>query len=167
MLMPQRTAQLSQDLLNAIQEEGPKLRAISEADSETRSGGGSGWSRKQELGHLIDSATNNRVRFAAAALSGAYAGPTYDGEGWVTLGGYQSMPWNTVLDLWSALNTALATLIANIREERLTVHCQVGGGVSVTLDFLIEDYILHMQHHLDHLLGREVSTSYPGAAMGV
>jgi hypothetical protein len=37
----------------------------------------------------------------------------------------------------------------------------------VTLRFLIEDYVLHMQHHLDHILGREKVTQYPGAAAGI
>ena len=165
--MPQRTAQLSQDLLNAVSNETPKLAVITESDAQTRPGGGHGWSRKQELGHLIDSATNNRVRFASAALANSFIGPTYDGIGWVELGGYRTMPWNTVLSLWTDLNRALVTLIANIPDEKLTTSCQVADAPAVTLAFLIEDYILHMQHHLDHLLGREVSTSYPGAAMGV
>lgn len=165
--MSQRTTELSQDLLKALEQETPKLAAISESAAETRPDGGQGWSRKQELGHLIDSATNNRVRFVAAALAGKYTGPTYDGEAWVDLAGYQSMPWKTILDTWSALNQALATAIANIPDNKLTVHCEIGDATAVTLGFLIEDYILHMQHHIDHLLAREVSTSYPGAAMGV
>lgn len=165
--MPQKSVQLSQDLLNAVSNEAPKLAAINEEEAGLRAGGGHGWSRKQELGHLIDSATNNRVRFASAALANSFMGNTYNGIGWVELGGYQQLPWNTVLGLWTDLNKALATLIANIPDEKLTVSCQIGDTPAVTLAFLIEDYILHMQHHLDHLLGREVSTSYPGAAMGV
>ena len=38
-------------------------------------------------------------------------------------------------------------------------------GPAVTLGFVIEDYILHMQHHIDQLLGREVVTQYPGATV--
>jgi hypothetical protein len=165
--MSQRTAQLSQDLLNIVANEGEHLAAIPETDAQTRAGRGRGWSRKLELGHLIDSATNNRVRFATCALANSFVGPTYDGIGWVELGGYQTMPWPIVLALWTNLNRAMATLIANIPDETLTACCQIGDAPGVTLGFLIEDYILHMQHHLDHLLGREVSTSYPGAAMGV
>ena len=165
--MSQRTSQLSQDLLKAVAEEGPKLSALSDSDASLRSGGGPGWSRKQEIGHLLDSATNNRVRFANAALAESYVGPTYDGVGWVKLGGYECMDWKALIALWMAQNNSLAGLISNIPDEKLTVECQVGDGASVTLGFLIEDYILHMQHHLDHLLGSEVSTSYPGAAMGV
>ena len=53
-----------------------------------RPGGGEGWSRKQELGHLIDSATNNRVRFIRATLEGQLSGPSHDARKWVELGGY-------------------------------------------------------------------------------
>lgn len=165
--MSRNSTALAQSLLQAITQEGEKLASISESTAETRHEGTAGWSRKQELGHLIDSATNNRVRFATAALARTYSGPTYDGDGWVKLGGYDAMSWTQILKLWTLQNQALAALINNISDEKLTVHCQVGTGPAVTLAFLIEDYILHMQHHLDHLLGREVSTSYPGAAMGV
>jgi hypothetical protein len=37
----------------------------------------------------------------------------------------------------------------------------VGKDAPVTLEFLIDDYILHMQHHLDHILAREHVTAYP------
>ena len=36
-----------------------------------------GWTRKQVLGHLLDSATNNRQRFVRAATEGRFAGPNY------------------------------------------------------------------------------------------
>jgi len=35
-----------------------------------------GWTRKQIVGHLLDSATNNRQRFVRAALDGTYIGPS-------------------------------------------------------------------------------------------
>jgi hypothetical protein len=47
------------------------------------------------------------------------------------------------------------------------VPCRIGSADPVTLRFLIEDYVLHMQHHLDHILGREKLTQYPGAAAGI
>jgi hypothetical protein len=151
----------------AVVEEGTKLRAVSEKGAESRSGGGTGWSKKEELGHLIDSATNNRVRFVKAALEGKFEGPSYDGPGWVELGGYARMPWNTLIELWSGLNSALAALVDRIPQGRLNCICRVGNGQPVTLEFLIDDYILHMRHHLDHILGRKHLTEYPGAAIGV
>ena len=158
---------LAQRLRSAIAEESTRLRSITEETAAQRSGSEQGWSRKQELGHLIDSATNNRVRFVKAALEGRYEGPTYDGAGWVELGGYAGMPWNALVQLWAGLNSALAVLVERIPEDRLAASCRVGDAPLVTLEFLIDDYILHMQHHLDHIVGRAQLTTYPGAAIGV
>lgn len=157
---------LSHALRETIAAEEPRLRAISEqaASAAQRP---DAWSKKQELGHLIDSATNNRARFVKGALENGFTGPSYDGEGWVALGGYNQMPWSSLIDLWKALNEALVRLVDNIPPERLSAQCRVGDAPPVTLQFLIEDYVLHMRHHLDHIFGREHLTEYPGAAIGV
>ena len=155
---------LAQGLLETIAREAPRLRAITDQDAQTRPGGSDGWSRKQEIGHLLDSATNNRVRFIAAALEGRYSGPTYDGVGWVEIGGYAHAPWTDLIDLWESANHALATAVSNIPEKQLSAPCRIGAHETVSLHFLIEDYILHMQHHLDHILARAQMTAYPGAS---
>lgn len=143
---------LAAGLQKTIQEEEPKLRAILEVTAATRSAIAEGWSRKQELGHLIDSAANNRVRFIVAALNRNYAGPTYDGRGWVELGGYSDTPWTDLVELWTRLNEALVRTIERIPHERLSTLCTINEGAPVSLGFLIEDYVLHMRHHLDHIL---------------
>jgi hypothetical protein len=157
------TQDLGERLKKTIAEEGPKLRAIPATTAATRPGTGEGWSRKQELGHLIDSATNNRVRFIVAALDRNYMGPTYDGRGWVEIGGYADTLWVDLVDLWTHLNEALARALERIPNDRLSTQCKIGEGGPVSLRFLIEDYVLHMQHHLDHILDRERQTHYPGA----
>jgi hypothetical protein len=43
------------------------------ADTPWRVGG---WTRKQIVGHLLDSAANNRQRFVRAGIDGHYAGPS-------------------------------------------------------------------------------------------
>jgi hypothetical protein len=157
---------LGEALQNAIDREVPRLQAITD-DAAVKPAGQREWSRKEELGHLIDSATNNHVRFVRGALEPEFRGPGYDQEGWVGLHGYNELPWVTLIDFWRRYNSLLAHLVARIPEDRLQTRCVVGTGAAVTLGFLIEDYILHMQHHLDHILGREEITQYPGAALGV
>jgi len=157
----------SQRLQAAIAAEEPNLRAISEESANGRLGGGAGWSRKQELGHLIDSAINNRLRFTKAALEGEFVGGQYDGPGSVELGGYAEMPWNAVIDLWKPLNLALGPLVDRIPLERLSAPCRFGDASPVSLGFIIDDYLLHMQHHLDHILSRKHVTAYPGANLGL
>jgi len=119
------------------------------------------WSPKQELGHLLDSAVNNHVRFANAALAGAYTGPGYDQNAWVDLHGYQTMPWLELIDLWYDHNRLLVQLVRRIPADRLASLCTIGGDAPVHLSALIGDYILHMQHHIDHLLARVNVTRYP------
>jgi hypothetical protein len=85
----------------------------------------------------------------------------------VRVHGYHEMPWLTLLDSWRQHNELLSRLVKRIPEERLTVPCRIGSADAVTLRFLIEDYVLHMQHHLDHILSREKVTQYPGAAAGI
>jgi hypothetical protein len=142
---------LSVRLRSVVALEAPLLSAIADSsvDVSPRTGA---WSKKQELGHLIDSATNNRVRFIKAALEGKYDGPSYDGRGWVDIGGYADMPWSDLAGLWKALNLALAAVLERIPGSRLQAECRIGDGPAVTLEFVIDDYIAHMQHHLDHIL---------------
>ncbi len=51
--------------------------------------------------------------------------------------------------------------LSRIPESKGATPCSIGGNPPVTLDFLIDDYILHLQHHVDHILRREIITKYP------
>jgi hypothetical protein len=157
---------LSQWFHNLIERELRHLRAVVEQQSGERPRGGvDGWTRKQELGHLLDSAVNNHMRFVLAALGpGEFSGPTYAQDAWVALHGYQEIAWVELIELWRLNNLTLARVVEHIPAERLETRCTIGSGEAVTLRFLIEDYLLHMQHHLDHLLDREQITGYPSAA---
>lgn len=155
---------LSLLLEETIEREHPHLRAVTDEQAAVHPDGPASWSPKQELGHLIDSAANNHIRFVRAALEPEYRGTGYAQNAWVDLHGYQDMPWHSILILWLQLNDLLASLIARIPENRMETQCFIGSAPPVTLAFLIEDYILHMQHHVDHMLKRERVTAYPSAA---
>ena len=111
-----------------------------------------GWTRKEVLGHMLDSAANNHQRFVRAALEGRYAGPGYEQNGWVSLHGYRDLPWETLLNWWIAAHQSLARVVARIPEERMETMCAVGDGTPVTLRFLMEDYVAHQRHHLAQIL---------------
>ncbi len=110
-----------------------------------------GWTRKQIVGHLLDSATNNRQRFVRAAIDGHYAGPTYAQDAWVAAHGYAAQPWETLVRWWQAEHEILAAVVDQIPEERLQAGCIVGEDAPVTLRFLIEDYLTHQRWHFDQL----------------
>ena len=62
------------------------------------------WSKKQILGHLIDSASNNHQRFVRAQLASSYDGPTYQQESWVSTQGYAAESWPDLVNLWLLYN---------------------------------------------------------------
>lgn len=110
-----------------------------------------GWTRKQIVGHLLDSATNNRQRFVRASVAGSYEGPQYGQEEWVAAHGYASQSWDTLLRWWDVEHEILAAVVDRVPEDRLEAICVVGGESPVTLRFLIEDYIEHQLWHLKQL----------------
>src|SRR5580658_886355 len=104
------------------------------ADTPWRPGG---WTRKQIVGHLLDSAANNRQRFVRAAIDGHYTGPQYDQDGWVATHGYALKSWSTLLGWWETEHEILAAAVDGIPEERLEASCIVGDDAPVTLRFLV------------------------------
>ena len=107
-----------------------------------------GWSRKQVLGHLIDSASNNHQRFVRAMLQPSLDFPGYDQEGNIRVQVVQEADWMLLVSLWAAYNRYLAHLIAHIPASQLDVSCRIGAGEPVTLGFLASDYLTHLRHHL-------------------
>jgi hypothetical protein len=119
------------------------------ADTPWRAGG---WTRKQIVGHLLDSAANNHQRFVRAAIDGQYAGPGYAQDAWVAAHGYGDASWETLLRWWQAEHEILATVVDRVPEERLEAMCVVGDDAPVTLRFLIEDYLRHQRGHFAQLV---------------
>ena len=150
---------LANFLTETIEREIPNLRAITEQQSTVARGEGK-WSPKQELGHLIDSAANNHMRFVRATLDGEFRGPHYLADDWVRLHGYRDIPWESIVALWLGFNKLLTTLVDRIPDYRLQSPCYIGSSEPLKLSYVIEDYVLHMQHHLDLLFKRPVITQY-------
>jgi hypothetical protein len=147
-------------LTHVAQEFRSRLKAIrgalmtvspSIADTPWREGG---WTRKQILGHLLDSAANNRQRFVRAATEGAYTGPKYAQEAWVAAHGYAEQSWDDLLRWWMAEHEILMAVVDRIPAERFDSLCHVGDDEAVTLRFLIEDYVRHQVHHFEQITAR-------------
>jgi hypothetical protein len=139
--------ELSAELLRVVDKAEPRLREVSEGDSSKPVLPG-GWSWKQVIGHLIDSASNNHQRFVRAILSDALEFPSYDQAGNVRVQAVQEVDWLLLVSLWSSYNRYLAHVIAQIPEDRSETVCRIGKGEPVTLGFLATDYLAHLLHHL-------------------
>ncbi len=142
--------QASQKLLSIIDATEPRLRAISIPESANPALPG-GWSARQLLGHLIDSASNNHQRFVRAALQPSLDFPAYDQNGNIRVQAVQEADWDLVITLWATYNRYLAHVIAHLPASKLSTPCRVGADAPVTLEFLVDDYLVHLLHHLDQL----------------
>jgi hypothetical protein len=142
--------ELSEKLLRAVHSAEDKLRQVTESDSSAPVLKG-GWSRKQVLGHLIDSASNNHQRFVRAALQGSLEFPGYEQDGCVRVQSVEKVHWPLLVSLWADYNLYLAHVIAHLPADNLEACCRIGDGEPVTLRFLAEDYLSHLLHHLSQI----------------
>ena len=142
--------ELSEKLLSVIEVAEPRLRKISALES-TKPVLPGGWSRKQVMGHLIDSASNNHQRFVRAALQTSLDFPGYDQEGSVRVQAPQEADWQLLVSLWAAYNRYLAHVVAHLPASRLDTPCRIGSGDPVTLGFIATDYLTHLVHHLSQI----------------
>jgi hypothetical protein len=128
----------------------PRLLAISASESLVPVLRG-GWSRRQVIGHLIDSASNNHQRFVRAMLADALVFPGYDQDGNVRVQAAQEADWGVLVSLWLSYNRYLAHVIGKIPAGKLDMACTIGNGEPVTLRFVVEDYMEHLLHHLGQI----------------
>lgn len=142
--------ELSEQLLSTIESADPRLRAISALESVKPMLSG-GWSPKQVLGHLIDSASNNHQRFVRAAQQPSLDFPGYDQEGNVRVQAPQEADWSLLVSLWAAYNRYLAHIIARLPASKLETVCRIGSNEPKTLGFIATDYLTHMVHHLKQI----------------
>lgn len=150
------------DFKQTIDSATTRLREISEAQSEVPRSE-EGWSSKQIIGHLIDSATNNHARFVLAQLKDDLLFPGYEQNGWVQVQQYQSASWARLIDLWRAYNLHLLHVMSCTPKEKLSNRCTqhslqtiafetVSEAEPVTLEYLMKDYVVHLKHHLSQVL---------------
>lgn len=129
----------------------PLLHSISESESSTRPAPDK-WSKKEILGHLVDSASNNHQRFVRAQLSSEIRLPEYEQDHWVRAQSYQTESWEDILELWKSFNLHLLHVAARIPVDKTNSLCFIGESEPVTLEFLFSGYVHHLKHHLQQIL---------------
>ena len=126
-----------------------KLKKFSEDELLERPAPGK-WSKKEILGHLIDSAINNLKRFTDIQFSPQpYSIISYDQTGLVIVNDYQNLPLDHMLGLWQALNRQIVFVVKRIPADKLNypVDPQYENKEMKTFGWVICDYVAHMEHH--------------------
>jgi hypothetical protein len=146
--------ELSEQLTKIVGGAEPKLREISAQESAEPLSPGR-WSRKQVLGHLIESASNNHQRFVRAMLQPSLEFPAYDQDGTVRVQAVQDADWGMLVSLWAVYNRYLAHVLGQVPTSKLQTPCRIGTGETITLDFLARDYVTHLVHHLTQIVDED------------
>jgi hypothetical protein len=109
------------------------------------------WSKKETLGHLVDSAQNNIRRFIVAQYEDT---PfiVYNQDQWVALSDYQHYPSRDLVNLWILLNRHLGHVLAAVSSQGAARKCATSNHEPYTLEWLAADYCNHLLHHLHQIL---------------
>jgi hypothetical protein len=146
------TTAAAAELSTIVSQSRGKLQALSEKEVMRERGAGK-WVKKEILGHLIDSAFNNHQRFVRAQMTERLVWPGYDQDQWVSFQKHRERPWPELVQLWEQLNRHIVHVMANVPPGRLNAQCVIGDSDPVTLEWLMNDYVRHLRHHLDQIFG--------------
>lgn len=154
-----------EDFRKTIETDAARLLSISEQQSGIPRAADK-WSPKEIIGHLIDSAANNHQRFVRAQFTDDLVFQGYEQEKWVRVQGYAGEPWQQLVQLWKYYNLHLLHVMSLTPEaERTKARVKhnldeiawktVAATETVTLEYFMRDYVVHMKNHLRQILDAE------------
>jgi hypothetical protein len=111
------------------------------------------WSKKEIIGHLIDSAQINLQRFVRCTYEENFK-LTYEQVEWVKANRYQGANVQDLVGLWEQLNGQIIRVLENYPPERLQTMCD-NSKTTISLhsvEWLAQDYVEHLEHHLKQIL---------------
>jgi len=136
--------------LNFIVEKVPSILTQISDDMMSEKPSPNKWSKKEIIGHLIDSATNNHHRFIRLQFEDIPE-IRYDQNKWNEFGFYQQIDAKHIVLFWTVYNKQLIEIIKRIPTENLKKQIKVGEDL-LSLEFLINDYVEHLEHHLKQVI---------------
>jgi hypothetical protein len=126
-----------------------KISAIPDDDFSAKPIPGK-WSKKEVVGHLIDSAQNNLRRFIVGQYETIPSKIVYEQDFWVNVNGYQQMKREEIVLLWKLMNQRIAAVLSSMPETSYKKPALTSE--THTLEWLAEDYVKHMKHHLNQVI---------------
>jgi hypothetical protein len=142
---------VAEDLRGTIQTALPLLAEITDEEASVPRAPGK-WSRKEILGHLIDSACNNQQKFIRTRAQEHLDFVGYQQNFWVESQRYNAVDWNSLVAFWRAYNLHLAHVIENTDAALLANSITIDDHGTFTLEFIMKDYVEHAKHHLLQIL---------------
>jgi hypothetical protein len=139
-----------------------KIKAIPE-DEFSKKLQANKWSRKEVLGHLIDSAQNNLRRFICGQYENIPPKIVYEQDFWVNSNDYQSAPARDIVTLWKLSNERIVAVLMNMPSDTYSKKCDTEKNFEAlhSLEWLAKDYIRHLKHHLNQIIPRSFDIVYP------
>jgi hypothetical protein len=152
-------AEVVADFRRTVEQSAARLLALDEGERGRRAPGEEGWTPKQIVGHLIDSASNNHRRFVLGQFTTDLVFDGYAQEDWVRSQRYEAADWDALVALWRSYNLHLAHVMAHAPAEVLQreraehtldriAFKAVPADRPATLEYLMRDYVGHLKHHL-------------------
>lgn len=110
------------------------------------------WSKKEILGHLIDSAIHNLVRFTEINYSEKpYRHRPYNQIDLVNLNQYQKTDIKDLTQLWFSINNQIVRIMKSVDENALDYKIILSDESVIDLRFLMTDYVEHLEHHINQI----------------
>ena len=110
------------------------------------------WSKKEILGHLVDSAVHNLVRFTEIHyVEKPYRHRPYNQMDLVNLNQYQIMDIQDLTQLWFSINSQIIRIMKAVDEKALDYKIILSDESIIDLKFLMTDYVDHLEHHIRQL----------------
>lgn len=110
------------------------------------------WSKKEILGHLVDSAIHNLVRFTEINyLEKPYRHRPYNQIDLVNLNRYQKTEIQELIQFWFSVNKQIVRIMKSVDEKALDYKIILADESEIDLRFLMTDYVEHLEHHINQI----------------
>jgi len=142
------TTLLADELSAAVRAFYDRYHDLDDAQASIRPKDG-GWSQKEIIGHLIDSASNNHQRFVRLQIQERLVFPDYgkDNVRWVAIEHFNELSFADILTLWRYYNVLIENIMRNVDPAKLQNYWDRGDSRTSLLD-LMNDYFDHLKKHL-------------------
>jgi hypothetical protein len=111
------------------------------------------WSKKEILGHLIDSGIKNLQRFTEIYFKNKpYRIKKYNQDELVKVNDYQNSDTREIIKFWELINKRMLYIIKKQSKKTLNYKIELEKDNFSDLRFLINDYVDHLEHHIKQII---------------